>query len=158
MLIAHLPSGYVLGRALKLRGPLLAATVFGAIAPDLDMFWFYLIDDGRVHHHRYWTHIPAVWALIGIAALALPKRFRQLAFAFLAGVALHIVLDSLAGDIMWAWPFSDKLYSLVEVTARHDHWIKNFVLHWVFIVELTIVLTALVLLFTRRKRKRPVDS
>lgn len=150
MLTAHLPSGYVLGRAAGWRGSVLAAAVVGAVTPDLDMIRFHLLDHGQVHHHRYWTHIPAVWLAIGVASLALPPAFRRLAAAFLGGVALHLILDSIGGDILWGWPVTDRFFSLVTVPARHGHWIANYLLHWTFMFELLIWGAAL-FLFVRHR-------
>lgn len=93
----------MLGRVGRWRGPLLAAAVVGAVAPDLDMIRFHLLEHGQVHHHRYPTHIPAVWLMIGAASLALPPRLRRLAMAFLAGVALHLLHWTFAAELaIWA--------------------------------------------------------
>ena len=71
MLTAHLPSGYVLTRLAPDGCRLLMpATLLGAVLPDFDMLWFYFVDHGSIHHHRYWVHVPAFWA--AVAALTLP--------------------------------------------------------------------------------------
>lgn len=158
MLTAHLPSGYVLGRAFGWRGPMLAAAVAGAVAPDLDMIRFHLLDHGQVHHHRYWTHIPAVWLVIGAASLALPPRARHVALAFLAGVTLHLLLDSIGGDIMWGWPVTDQFFSLVSVPARHGNWISNYLLHWTFALELAIWAAAAGLWLRRPRRQTDANA
>ena len=142
MIIAHLPSGYVLGRIWPVAPLVLPAAVLGAVLPDFDMIWFYLIDDRAVHHHRYWVHIPAFWA--AIAAIALPliavltRRYLPAAAVFFAALLLHICLDTIAGDIAWHWPFSQQFTSLVTVPSTHDWWVWNFVLHWVFALEIMI--------------------
>lgn len=156
MLTAHLPSGYVLARALPGHGPyVLPVALVGAVFPDLDMIWFYFIDDRSVHHHRYWVHIPAFWA--GIACISLPvlARFRRgyldLSCVFLGAVLMHLVLDSLSGGILWAAPFDMQLYSLVSVPATQSHWILSFILHWSFLAEVVIWGMAVFLWVNRRE-------
>jgi len=142
MLTAHLPSGYVLARLAPQRCWLLPAALLGAVLPDFDMLWFHFVDQGSIHHHRYWVHVPAFWA--GIAALTLPIlaiRARNLlpaAGVFFAALFLHLVLDTIGGGILWAAPFTPHLYSLVEVPATQSHWILSFLLHWTFLLELAI--------------------
>ena len=147
MITAHLPAGYLTGRALAAGGPVLAAAVLGGVFPDLDLIWFYLVDNRAFHHHHYRVHVPAFW--LAVAAVTLPalrvlqRAWLPPALAFLAAIAVHLVLDTLAGDIKWLWPFSDSFHHLVTVPARHGHWVLNFVLHPVFLAEIAIWATAL---------------
>ena len=153
MITAHLPSGYVLGRLWPAAPLVLPAALIGGILPDFDMIWFYLIDDRAFHHHHYWVHVPAFWAMI--AAIVLPlvtffaRRYLPAATAFFAALLLHICLDTIAGDIMWHWPFTTQFTHLVTIPARWDNWMLNFILHWVFALELVIWALA-ALLFLRR--------
>ena len=152
MFIAHLPSGVLLARVAtsRLRGvasqrALIGAALCGSLFPDTDLFWNFLVDDLRVHHHRYWTHTPAVWLLIGAAGwvlLSRRHRVRALLSVFVAGVFAHLCLDSVVGDIRWLWPLSDELFSLFTVPARYSHYIISFVLHWTFAIELVICTAA----------------
>lgn len=151
MLIAHLPAGYLLARRLAPRlaaAPaearrLMALGLAGSVFPDIDLFYFYLLDGRQTLHHDYWTHIPAFWptAMLGAAVLlwlarvAIPWRE---GLAFLAGVFLHLLLDTPTGGIIWGWPASQNRFLLVEVPARFDWWVWNFVLHWTFLLELAI--------------------
>ncbi|NTT87475.1 metal-dependent hydrolase [Tabrizicola fusiformis] len=156
MILAHLPSGYVLARlAGQPRGLTLMATLAGAVFPDLDLIWFYLIDDRAFHHHRYWVHAPGFWLIIAALALPMIRRFAPSvllpAALFLAAVFLHLVLDTLAGSIMWLWPFSNRLYALVEVPATRSHWVLSFLTHWSALAELALILWAAVLWFRRPK-------
>jgi inner membrane protein len=90
MITAHLPSGYVLGRLWPAAPLVLPAALIGGILPDFDMIWFYLIDDRAFHHHHYWVHVPAFWAMI--AAIVLPlvtffaRRYLPAATAFFAAL------------------------------------------------------------------------
>ncbi|SDS57758.1 inner membrane protein [Halopseudomonas sabulinigri] len=151
MLIAHLPSGYILSSYLIERVRTLpvsavwviAAGMLGAVAPDFDMLYFLFVDHGQTHHHRYMTHWPSLW--LGLIALSLGWRWlaRRSAVAWLLlvfslGGMLHVLLDTLAGDIWWFAPLVDQRYALVKVTARYQPWWLNFIMHWVFLVELAI--------------------
>lgn len=159
MILAHLPSGYLLGRSFgQRRGRLLLAAMIGAGLPDLDMIWFALVNS-QVHHHRFWPHIPAVWAGIALVALPLARWLRPdwlapLAMGF-AGIFLHLILDTWAGSILWLWPVSDHLYSIVTVPATQSHWVLSFLLHWSFLPELAICGAALYLFL---RGKAPADT
>ena len=77
-----------------------------------------------------------------MAAVVLPilwrSRYRAAALAFFAGILLHMLLDSIGGDIMWLAPFNTDLWELVSVPASQPHWIWSFVLHWTFALEAMI--------------------
>ncbi len=70
MLIAHLPAAYLVFRTVapSLPRPVLVAGLIGSVAPDLDMFWFVLID-GSVHHHAFLTHRPVFWGMVLLMGL-----------------------------------------------------------------------------------------
>lgn len=135
---------------------MLPAALLGAVAPDIDMIFFYLIDGGAVHHHRYWTHIPFFW--LATAAIALPvlarTRYLTACVAFFSAVFLHLSLDSIAGSIMWLYPFSDRPLELVMVPPTRSHWVWSFVFHWTFAFEIAIWVAALALWVTRTQRVR----
>lgn len=153
MLTAHLPSGYVLARALPRRRPWqMPAALLGAVLPDLDMLWFHFVDHGQWHHHRYWPHIPLVWLGIALASLALPTAWRGAVLVFFAAIFLHLALDTISGGILWAWPFSDHLFALVTIPPHQAHWVLSFVLHWTFGLELALWAVALWLGIARRTR------
>ena len=145
MLTAHLPSGYCLGKIKGWCGPVFAAAIVGAVLPDIDLLFFYFVDDRAIHHHRYWVHVPFFWAVI--ASITLPavgsSRFRPVAIAFFAAILMHLLLDSIGGGIMWLAPFNTELVELVTVQPTHSHWILSFLLHWTFLFEvLTWILAA----------------
>jgi len=141
VLTAHLPSGYLLARAMPRGIPaLMPAALIGAVLPDLDMIWFHLVDDRAFHHHRYWVHIPLFWAAVALFVLPVAIRLRRLATAlvFFAAIVLHLLLDSIGGGILWGAPISDHLFSWVEVPATRSHWVWSFIFHWTFALELAI--------------------
>lgn len=156
MIFAHLPAGYILSRAVKARsGPVFWAALLGSVFPDFDMLWFHLVDHASVHHHRYWVHIPGFWAVIAAICLPALAQFRPRAFlpaaVFFASIMLHLVLDSFGGGILWLWPFSTQLYSLITVPPTHTNWVLSFLLHWSFLAEIAIIAAALWLFFTRKR-------
>jgi hypothetical protein len=154
MLTAHLPSGYVLGRLLpKTIAHAMPVALVGAVVPDLDMIWFHLVDNGAIHHHRYWVHVPAFWIVTAAVALPLAWRFGRLgaALVFFAAILMHLLLDTISGGILWGAPFSDHLFALVTVPADYSHWIISFVLHWTFAAELVVWAVALILWLTRHR-------
>lgn len=158
MFIAHIPSGYIMSVLLLKRvrqipassAAVITAGIVGALAPDFDMLYFYLIDHRQTHHHQYLTHWPLLWlsltAVSGLwFSLARQSKAAFLALVFCAGGMLHVVLDSFVGDIWWFAPFLDKPYAMFTVPARFQPWWLNFFLHWSFAVELGICGWALVL-------------
>lgn len=151
MLIAHLPSGYIVARTSGAKGLPFWAALAGSVFPDLDMIWFFFVDNGAIHHHRYWVHAPGFWAIIALATLPfLRGTMRQAAALFLVAIGVHMVLDSIGGGIMWLWPLSDHLYSLIEVPATQSNWVLSFIFHWSFAAELVVIGVALWLFLTRK--------
>ncbi|HEX8674123.1 MAG TPA: metal-dependent hydrolase [Longimicrobium sp.] len=155
MFIGHLPAGYLattplLGRsAPRERRRLLLLGLAASVLPDLDLFYFYFVDERRHVHHAYLPHLPLAWvAALGVAAVVLGilrvPRTAWLALAIVGiNVLLHLVLDTVAGGIRWLWPFSDVELALTTVRARYDPWVLNFVLHWTFALEMALVVAAL---------------
>ena len=143
MLTAHLPGGYVSARIANVYAAApFCAVLVGSVFPDLDLIWFYWIDDRAFHHHRYWVHIPGFWLIVAAVGVPMFKfiapSFTPVLLAFFGGVAVHILLDSLAGSIAWLWPFDNRLFALFDVPASQSHWILSFLFHWTFVIELLI--------------------
>jgi len=154
LIIGHLPAGYLAACAvakLSVSRHLFWAVLVGSVFPDIDMLWFHFVDHGAVHHHGYLTHRPAIW----IAVLVMGMLLRNLIIAgFGIGAILHITLDTIAGAVAWAWPFSDVPNTLVEVQPTHDHWILSFLWHWTFKVEIAVTLAALTVFVIRLSAKK----
>lgn len=156
MFIGHLPASYLIagptldraGVSPRSRGALLRLGLVASVLPDLDLLWFYLVDDRRQVHHAYLPHLPGMWLGLFAAAALLLLAIRARRSAWLAlgvaglGILSHLLLDTVAGGIRWLWPASDVELSLVEVTARYRPWYLNFVLHWTFALELALVAAA----------------
>ncbi len=153
MIIGHVPVGYI---AAKLSQPYVTSAFFwgllcGSALPDAHMLWFHLVDAGQTHHHTYLTHRPALWlALFGLGWIARDTFVRGLAI----GALLHLALDSLVGQIAWAWPLTDHSAPFVIVPSTQDWWVMSFVLHWTFAIELVLLCLAMVIFcLSHRKRK-----
>ncbi|MFZ2450585.1 MAG: metal-dependent hydrolase [Methylovulum miyakonense] len=155
MIIGHAPSGYIMASLLRgkfsargISAQLSIVGVAGALAPDLDMLYFHLADHRQHHHHTYPSHFPIVWLSLLIASSAYLRlnktsKTAALAFMFCLGGSLHIVLDSIVGDIWWFAPFLDRSFTLFTVPALYQPWWLNFILHWSFALELALWVWAL---------------
>lgn len=170
MFIGHLPAGYLLTRYLIKRNPLasnsqvlLIVGLIASVLPDLDLLYFYLIDNRQNLHHGYWPHLPIVWlglTAISFAAARRPgsaRRHLPLLRVLYLNIFLHLVLDTLVGHIHWLYPFSSQSVVFFDVPARHGWWVWNFVLHWTFALELALCLWAAVLLW-RDDRQRAAGA
>lgn len=161
MLIAHLPAGYLVAQgfnSLKVKG-IVPVALLGSIFPDLDMFYFYLVDNRQHHHHSYWTHFPSIWILLVVFSACWLYFRRQskaaaLMLVFSISGFIHLLLDSIMGDIPWLAPYSPKFYALFTVPANYKPWWMSFILHWTFLFELGIILAAIILFIRNRKRRK----
>ncbi|MFA6100222.1 MAG: metal-dependent hydrolase [Patescibacteria group bacterium] len=152
MFLAHLPAGYLLTKKLqsllKEKRFLILGLVAG-ILPDLDILYFYLLDNRQTLHHDYWTHISFYWvalALVSFLAILLFKQKKYLTAAtiFFANIFLHLILDTIVGRIEWLYPFSKVSYYLFTVPVKYDFWVYNFIFHWSFILEIGIIIWAII--------------
>lgn len=159
MFIAHLPAGYLLARGLQRatgqrNAGFLATGCVASVLPDTDLAWFYLVDNRQTPHHDYLFHAPLFWVALCAIGWALGRllgmaRAGAYAGCALAGLLLHMALDSFAADIRWLWPFTDARFELTRVPNQgYDWWVWNFVLHWTFAAELALCVCALGLLIS----------
>ena len=160
MFVAHAPAGYLLTRGLRLRAPLWLG-LLGSVFPDLDMLYFYLLDDRQHLHHSYWTHIPAFWVAMWLTGLALThgraRKFRPWVHLFVASVLLHLALDTVCGGIRWLAPLSTDSFRLFRVTTRHGWWVANFLLHWTALFEVVILAASCVAVVRNLRARRSVS-
>lgn len=70
------------------------------------------------------------------------------------GALVHKCLDSIAGAVSRGWPIVDTPVTLVQVEATHDHWIKSFLSHWTFKVEIGVCSLALIIWWRSRRNAR----
>ncbi|QMU61619.1 MAG: metal-dependent hydrolase [Gammaproteobacteria bacterium] len=158
MFLAHMPAGYLASKLLVaqfcLDPPktkwLLFLGLLGSIFPDLDMFYFYLIDNRQHGHHSYWTHIPFYWVCLlavsyTIAAFLKSRFLVASATVFIGCILLHLSLDTFAGGgIKWLYPFQNSYINIFSIPARQNYWVWNYILHWTALVELSIIFFAAV--------------
>lgn len=151
MFIAHLPAGYILTKTIQKKASKPSLNVFragllGSVLPDLDLIYFYLIDNQQTPHHEYWMHWPLFWVAVGGTTLFFLKLWRpkylMIALVFFINIMLHMSLDSIAADMYWLAPFSNTAINMVVVPNKYDFWIWNFILHWTFFLEALICLLA----------------
>lgn len=158
MIIGHLPAGYITSKLLFPRFEAFSVSykaflfwgLLGAVAPDIDMLYFHLIDHRQHHHHTYFTHFPLVWLSLLIASASWfrftsQRKKAALAIIFSLGGFIHMFLDTIVGDIWWFAPFIDKPFALATVPAIYKPWWLNFLLHWSFGIEIMVVCWAIYL-------------
>lgn len=162
MFIAHAPAGYIVAKfAERLISRdksetklILAYGIIFSILPDLDMIYFYTIDNRQNLHHSYWTHIPIFWIccslfVILISIISGSRVVYLCGLMLMLSTMVHLILDSVVGGILWLYPISSTAYTLIDVPAQFGHWILNFVLHWSFLLELGILALAVIVFFRR---------
>ena len=166
MFLAHMPAGYLVSKffisQFRFKQTnikfLMCIGLLGSIFPDLDMFYFYLIDNRQHGHHSYWTHIPFYWKAILLNTHVLAALFRSRALAniasvFIAGTLTHLLLDTFAGGgIKWLHPFNNEYLHLFSIPSQHNYWIWNYVLHWTMLVEFCIISMAVITYWRARKK------
>ena len=152
MFIAHIPAGFLATRALQKKHPLTPKWMMHlglvcSVLPDIDLFYFYLIDGRHTSHHHYWTHLPLFWLTVFLPLFLLAKLKRHKLFfttcvVIFTNIMLHMVLDSVAAELYWFYPFSNQAFNLFKVEAQYTYWVWNFILHWTFALEILIVIAA----------------
>jgi len=158
MIIGHAPAGYIISTYLfphlspaasVSRRTFLFAGVAGAVAPDIDMLYFHLVDHRQHLHHSYFTHFPSFWATLLVLAFAWLVAARAKAgplvlLVFFLNAFVHMVLDTIVGGIEWMAPLNSASFSFATVSPRFQPWWLNFFLHWSFLLEIALVLWAIV--------------
>lgn len=155
MFIGHLPAGYLLTRGLQRKfntDKFLWAGLLASVFPDIDMLYFYFVDDRQTLHHHYWTHLPLIWITLwllftAIAVALKNKNILVLTTIIFSNIILHFALDSIVGGIAWLYPFIDYDLFLFTVPATHDFWVWSFVFHWTFLFEVAVIIAAAYLLY-----------
>lgn len=155
MIIGHLPIGYLITKVATGIWPgrmqsnrlFMVVGLLGSIAPDFDMIYFHLVDNRQHHHHSYWSHIPLYWLIVLVAMFLIlqmtgKRTWLPLLGVFGANVLLHLVADTIVGDIWWLAPIVDQPYALFTVPALYQPWWLNFILHWSFALEVGLALGA----------------
>jgi len=164
MIIAHGPAGYLLtklfttsllrdtipqGTSSRRYNLLILAGIIGGIMPDFDFVYHVFIDSDKTSHHAYITHMPVFWfSLMLISAIGgrLLKKpfFSAVSITLFSAALLHLVCDTLTGEIYWLYPFSMHPFNVFSVHGTYIWWVHNYMYHWTFFIEITIVTSAMV--------------
>lgn len=150
MFIGHMPGAYILAKKIlkqqSNRVLILLACIAGVL-PDIDILYFYLIDNRQHTHHSYWTHMPLFWMVVYAGLYLLAKVVGRGDYArpimiMASCTFLHLVLDSIVGKIAWFYPLSDTYYHLFHVPSVYSWWVANYLLHWTFLFEIGLCIAA----------------
>jgi inner membrane protein len=169
MFLGHIPAGYLVSYSIiQLRkdpnlsahntNKLLFIGLIAAVFPDIDLFYFYFIDNRQHLHHSYWTHIPFYWVIMGSLLLSIEywlKNKKMIVVNYLISINLlvHFFLDTIVGKIKWLYPFSNEDIVCFHVPANYGWWVLNFVLHWTFLFELILLFLAIFIILKNRRGK-----
>jgi len=145
MYLAHLPSGYLLGKFLqnKLKvDKYLPYSLIGSIAPDFDLIYAEIVN--YPYDHRYLpTHTLFAW-LAGLLLFLMLRKLLSLKLDikvlifFFSGVLTHLILDTIVGEIMWLYPFNRTFFGILKLR-------ENF--YWVVLAEFLVIFPSIWLLY-----------
>jgi hypothetical protein len=106
-------------------GAVIAGGIVATCLPDLDLIIPALLDRLGVHHglssgeHHSWaTHTPLFWGLVAVGARGIARRSSAPGWAaeasslLSAGVAVHLLQDSVANTVALLWPWRRGEYGL----------------------------------------------
>ena len=109
---------------------------------------------GRVasEHRASLLHTPLFAVAVGLVTLALPLRDRRLwATVAFAAVMTHLLLDSLSigSGVMWLHPWRDTFYGINLANNYYgtdwgDQWLRRYLLHPLFLIEIALLAAAVV--------------
>lgn len=144
MILAHGPLGYLLAYAVRQRWPYPRWYYWfgasGGIFPDIDLFYYYLVDSS-VSHHQLLTHSILPYIILLVIAWGIkPVRLPVMLFAL--GCISHVLADTLTGYVAIVSPLSDVMIGLPS-------WGYSFVANST--LEFIMIVLALGT-FVRRKR------
>lgn len=157
--ISHVVMGRVVVASLE-RGPrsgglpgVAAASVIGALAPDIDLVLMPFGWDVYLRYHELGTHSVVGACVLGGVVAAVVRRFipeaRWLTLAQAAGLAAlsHLLLDVVSGArVALAWPVVDDRASL-PLVAMAEPWLASF-----------FVLSAMAMWWVRAPRHRTAGA
>ncbi len=123
--------------------------IFGALFPDIDLFYYYLVD-ASVSHRQYFTHSLIVYflffALVYLWAVWRKSFILKVGISlFTIGALTHLATDALGIISLW-YPLDDTLVSWLQISWLEKSWlganstITNYILEVFFLVESAVVL------------------
>jgi len=163
MIIAHGPAGYLLTKIFTntlFRNSisasheshrynlLILAGIIGGIMPDFDFVYHIFIDSDRTPHHSYITHMPIFWifmmSLLIVTGKLLKKPFfTAVSITICSTALLHLICDTITGVVYWLYPFNMHPFNVFSVSGKYIWWVHNYMYHWTFLIEITIVTIAM---------------
>ena len=156
-----MPAGYIVSKIQdkKAKPSYVVCSIIFSIWSDLDLFYYYFFDKTGAFHHTYFTHLPIIalsgfFIMFPLIHLQRLKRFSSYYWIFYINWGLHMICDTLTGGILWLYPFSNRLFTIISIPPISRSWIVSFVFHWSFIIELMIVVWAAVIFIKNLKQKK----
>ena len=145
----------------KEQALLYASSIITATLPDFDVF--YSIYKGIENHRYYITHKPLFYlAITGVILLISylwnskwSRVLRSFSFLFFLTTFVHILTDSIAGTMMFFYPFSDTIYRYTNVNSIFN--VDNNILEYLttpklLLIELAFIVPVLYILFKKLKK------
>jgi len=172
--IGHAAAGLLTTQALlKIVKPEILSTeaeqilwwgIFWSFAPDLDSFWafikvksFYFNKKDNSIHRQFFTHIPLLWLIVGVAIFIFSYEVYWKIFGLVLWFSSwsHFLLDSIEYGVMWLWPVNKELWAFknrgVKVQINSSgflgYWttfLKFYITRLTFFFELFIIFLALI--------------
>ncbi len=131
------------------------------ISVDLDVFVSTYFGILPYQHHRFIVHTPFFWAMTFFAFYIIIRRVSKhrayLIVPFAAAVASHLILDSFAEGLPWAFPLDGRLYGLGLPFPSIEP-LNTWVIHYIstplaMLLELSIVAYAIYLMIKTKDMK-----
>jgi len=172
----HIAAGFITAKALlhfshqnftphERQALLLWGMLFGFI-PDIDTFIGFIREktlfavSQKNNHRKFVTHAPIIWLAMGlIVILVAPNVYwKYVGLLLWLGSWSHFILDTVQYGIMWLWPFSKRIYAVMdrEKDYIHNPEEKTFFSYWwgfvksysktlSFFLELIIIISAIII-------------
>lgn len=166
MIIAHGPLGYLLTRGAKRywgkhhfsRQQVLALYVIGVIGglfPDVDLFYFYLVDATVVHRqfltHSLWPYLASI--LVGALLLRGRRPFwGWLPLLFGISACGHLLADMYTGLTAALAPLSDAMLGVMALPGVGGSWFGRYSFMVNYFTEFVICLLAIGTVIKNRRR------
>jgi hypothetical protein len=175
----HIAAGVLVGAARARFSPtpaprLLAAGVLATTLPDLDLLVPSVLDRlGVPHglqsgvHHRWMTHTPLFWAVVGLGARraarhpGAPPWAPEAAALLATGAVVHLTQDTVANTVSLLWPLRHREYGLqldrLAGVTDHVEYVRRYPASPAGWIEGGLVAAALAACARLRRRRRGLN-
>lgn len=111
----------------------------GGIFPDIDLFYYYLVNASS-SHREFITHTPIFYIVLctifSLFFWIIKKPLLALgALIFMLGAFSHLISDTIVAQIMFFYPFSDRFYGISDLNTEvinSNLLFLNFLLEGIF--------------------------